>query len=141
MRHVVVDTNCLLRMIPVRSKFRPSWEAFLDEKFIMCISNDILSEYFEILSQKVSRSFAENIIQAILKSNNVRRYDPYYHFNLVTADPDDNKFVDCAVIANADYLVSEDTHFKALESIPFPKVNVITLEQFQDDLQKHSDYA
>ena len=139
MRHVVVDTNCLLRMIPVRSKYRPSWEAFLDERFIMCISNSIISEYFEILSQKVSRSFAENIIQAILKSNNVKRFAPSYNFNLVTADPDDNKFVDCAIIANADYLVSEDAHFNVLESIPFPKVNVITLEQFQNDLQKHSE--
>ncbi|MCR4810385.1 MAG: hypothetical protein K5896_11090 [Prevotella sp.] len=30
MRHVVVDTNCLLRMIPLRSKYRPVWEAFLN---------------------------------------------------------------------------------------------------------------
>ena len=139
MRHVVVDTNCLLRMIPVRSKYRPSWDAFLNEKYIMCVSNDIISEYFEILSQKVSRQFAENIVQAILKNNNVKRFDPYYHFNLVTADPDDNKFVDCAVIANADYLVSEDSHFKILESIQFPKVNVITLEQFQNDLQLNNN--
>ena len=139
MRHVVVDTNCLLRMIPVRSKYRPSWDAFLNEKYIMCVTNDIISEYFEILSQKVSRQFAENIVQAILKNNNVKRLDPYYHFNLVTADPDDNKFVDCAVIANADYLVSEDSHFKILESIQFPKVNVITLEQFQNDLQLNNN--
>ena len=139
MRHVVVDTNCLLRMIPVRSKYRPSWDAFLNEKYIMCVSNDIISEYFEILSQKVSRQFAENIVQAILKNNNVKRLDPYYHFNLVTADPDDNKFVDCAVIANADFLVSEDSHFKILESIQFPKVNVITLEQFQNDLQLNNN--
>ena len=139
MRHVVVDTNCLLRMIPVRSKYRPSWDAFLNEKYIMCVTNDIISEYFEILSQKVSRQFAENIVQAILKNNNVKRFDPYYHFNLVTADPDDNKFVDCAVIANADFLVSEDSHFKILESIQFPKVNVITLEQFQNDLQLNNN--
>ena len=105
----------------------------------MCVTNDIISEYFEILSQKVSRQFAENIVQAILKNNNVKRFDPYYHFNLVTADPDDNKFVDCAVIANADYLVSEDSHFKILESIQFPKVNVITLEQFQNDLQLNNN--
>jgi putative PIN family toxin of toxin-antitoxin system len=126
-------------MIPVRSKYRPSWDAFLNEKYIMCVTNDIISEYFEILSQKVSRQFAENIVQAILKNNNVKRFDPYYHFNLVTADPDDNKFVDCAVIANADYLVSEDSHFKILESIQFPKVNVITLEQFQNDLQLNNN--
>lgn len=64
-------------------------------------------------------------------------YDPHYHFALITQDPDDNKFVDCAIVASADYLVSEDNHFNVLKDIPFPKVNVITLEQFQNDLQSN----
>jgi putative PIN family toxin of toxin-antitoxin system len=130
MRYVVVDTNCLLRMIPMRGKYRQLWEAFLDGHFYMCVSNDIISEYFEILSQKVSLSFAINIIGAILRSPFVRQYNPQYRFGLIEQDPDDNKFVDCAIIANADYLVSDDSHFKVLENIPFPKVNLITLDQF-----------
>lgn len=93
MRHVVVDTNCLLRMIPVRSKFRPSWEAFLDEKFIMCNSN------------------------------------------LVTADPDDNKFVDCAVAANARFIVTGDHHFNVLRHIAFPVVDVISIDDFLKEVQ------
>ncbi len=134
MRFFVVDTNCLLRMIPIRSKYRPAWEAFLDEKYIICVSNDIVSEYLEILSQKVNSEFASNIVGAILKSNNARMFDPKFHFNLITIDPDDNKFVDCAIIANADYIVSEDSHFKVLESIPFPKVNIINLDKFMEDI-------
>lgn len=90
----------------------------------------IISEYLEILSAKVSPQFAENIVSAILRSYYVRRIDPQYHFGLISIDPDDNKFVDCAIIANADYIVSEDSHFKILENIDFPKVNVITLDQF-----------
>ncbi len=50
------------------------------------------------------------------------------------SDPDDNKFVDCAIIANADYIVSDDSHFKVLKDIPFPVVRVLSLEQFQQDL-------
>ena len=69
MRHVVVDTNCLLRMIPIRGRYRQVWEAFLADKFVICVSNEIISEYMEILSQKVSVSFASNIVNAILKSN------------------------------------------------------------------------
>lgn len=134
MRYVVVDTNCLLRMIPLHSRFRAVWEAFLEEKFIMCVSNDIISEYMEILSQKVSETFAVNIVSAILKSNNVRLFAPQYHFNLITQDPDDNKFVDCAIIANADFLVSNDAHFKVLSNIMFPKVNVISLEHFSETI-------
>ena len=132
MRYLVVDTNCLLQMIPVRSRFRPVWEAFLSEKFVLCVSNEIISEYTEILSRKVSATFAVNIVSAIMKSNNVRYFSPQYHFNLITSDPDDNKFVDCAIIANADFIVSDDAHFRVLKNIMFPKVNVITLEKFSE---------
>ena len=134
MRHVVVDTNCLLRMIPIHGRYRQVWEAFLSEKYAICVSNEIIFEYMEIFSQKVSATFAANIVGAILKSNCVKLISPSFHFNLITQDPDDNKFVDCAIIANADFIVSDDSHFKALENIPFPKVKVITLEQFQKEL-------
>ena len=135
MRYVVVDTNCLLRMIPLRSKYRPVWESFLDGKYILCVSNEIVSEYMEILTAKVSSIFAENIVGAILRSPFVRRFDPQFHFNLIEADPDDNKFVDCAIIANADFIVSEDSHFRVLKTIPFPKVNVLTLDEFSEELK------
>ena len=135
MRDVVVDTNCLLRMIPMRSKYRPAWESFLGGKYILCVSNEIVSEYMEILTAKVSSTFAENIVGAILRSPFVRRFDPQFHFNLIEADPDDNKFVDCAIIANADFIVSEDSHFRVLKTISFPKVNVLTLDEFSEELK------
>ena len=135
MRYVVVDTNCLLRMIPLRSKYRQLWESFLNGCFYMCVSNEIINEYFEILSQKVSLSFAINIVGAILRSPFVKQYTPQYRFGLIEQDPDDNKFVDCAIIANADYLVSDDSHFKVLETIPFPKVNLLTLDQFAIEME------
>lgn len=48
---------------------------------------------------------------------------------------DNNKFVDCAIIAGADYIVSEDSHFHVLEHIPFPTVKVIRLDEFQRTLK------
>jgi putative PIN family toxin of toxin-antitoxin system len=122
-------------MIPLRSKYRPAWESFLDGKYILCVSNEIVSEYMEILTAKVSSTFAENIVGAILRSPFVRRFDPQFHFNLIEADPDDNKFVDCAIIANADFIVSEDSHFRVLKTISFPKVNVLTLDEFSEELK------
>ena len=134
MRYVVIDTNCLLRMIPIRSKYRQAWEAFLNGEYVLCVSNEIISEYEEIFSEKVSSQFANNIITAILRNPCTRRYDPQYHFGLISQDADDNKFVDCAIIANADYIVSEDTHFKELSSIPFPQVRLLSLPQFMQDM-------
>ena len=54
---------------------------------------------------------------------------PYYHFNLITADPDDNKFVDCAVAGNAMVIVTEDRHYDVLKQVDFPQVNVVSLDE------------
>ena len=56
---------------------------------------------------------------------------PYYKWNLITADPDDNKFVDCALNAGADCIVTNDRHFNVLKDINFPKVNVIDIDTFK----------
>jgi len=54
MRNVVLDTNCLLVCIAKGSKFHSVWTAFLNEKFCLCVSNEIMTEYEEILAQKTS---------------------------------------------------------------------------------------
>ena len=56
--------------------------------------------------------------------------NPHYRFGLIQSDADDNKFVDCVIAANAEYLVSNDSHFKVLEQISFPKVNLLHLKSF-----------
>jgi uncharacterized protein len=61
--------------------------------------------------------------------------NPYFHFGLIEQDADDNKFVDCAIAANAKYIVSNDNHFSHLKEIPFPKVDVINLKDFLDILK------
>jgi len=130
MRNIVLDTNCLIHCIAANSKFHDVWTAFLNEEFRLCISNEIMNEYEEILAKKISPRFAYGIIQVILNSENVTFVHPAYRFNLITIDPDDNKFVDCAIVANADFIVSQDSHFDVLKKIDFPKVNVIRIEEF-----------
>lgn len=57
---------------------------------------------------------------------------PYYHFELIKSDMDDNKFVDCAIAANAQFIVTEDHHYDILKTIDFPKVNIIKLDEMMD---------
>ena len=132
MRPVVIDTNCLLQIIARKSPYRPIWDAFLAGKYQLCVSNDILDEYQEILGQQITPSVAENVALLILNKPNVILVDPHFHMELIAADPDDNKFVDCAFAAGADYLVSEDSHFKVLEKIAFPQLNLVTLDEFMN---------
>ena len=127
---VVIDTNCLLQIIARRSPYRPIWDAFLAGRFVLCVSDEILDEYQEILGQQITPSVAENVVLLILNKKNVALVDPHFRLGLVTADADDNKFVDCAFAAGADYLVSEDSHFKVLRTIPFPLINLVTLDEF-----------
>ncbi len=70
----------------------------------------------------------------ILRATNVLRVDAQYRFHLITADEDDNKFVDCAIVTNAEYIVTNDKHFNELAYIPFPHVEVRKLEEFQSEI-------
>lgn len=138
MKRIVLDTNCLLMCIPKNSPYRIVWNAFLNGEFTLCLSNEIVEEYLEILSNKTTASIAGNVISTILNQHNVELINPHYRFGLIQADVDDNKFVDCAIVANAEYLVSNDSHFRILEQIPFPKVNLLRLKSFSRMLKGYS---
>ena len=85
------------------------------------MSNEILEEYQEIIARKANAFVAENVVNAIVESEFVEFIDPQFHLDLITADPDDNKFVDCAFAANATYIVSDDKHFEVLKDVGSPK--------------------
>ena len=96
----------------------------------ICVSTEVLFEYEEILSVKTSPYFADIIIKTLLNRTNLVRVNPTWHFNLITADPDDNKFVDCAVCGQAEYLVSNDRHYEILKSVFFPQLNLVKIQDF-----------
>ncbi len=130
MNDVVLDTNCLIASFSKKGNYFEVWKGLQEGRYTLCVSNEILEEYEEIISRKANGVIAANVIQMLLSSPFVRLVVPYYHFQLIDADVDDNKFVDCAIAANASCIVSEDSHFNVLKNISFPKVEVIHLEQF-----------
>jgi putative PIN family toxin of toxin-antitoxin system len=135
-RPIVIDTNTLLQIIPKRSPYRPIWDAFLEHRFTLCLTNEILEEYEEILGQHINEVVAEGVVSFLLNSPAIRFVHPTFHFHLIENDPDDNKFVDCAIAGGADFLVTEDSHFNVLKSIPFPVVSVIDMDEFMGILKR-----
>ncbi|KAA6301632.1 MAG: hypothetical protein EZS26_002238 [Candidatus Ordinivivax streblomastigis] len=131
---IVLDTNCLLMSISKHSDFFWLWQAFRDNKITLCYTTEILYEYYEILSQFYSIPVAENIIKEIISASNSEPVTVFYNWQLITSDPDDNKFVDCAISANVHYLVTNDRHFNVLKEIHFPQVNTLTLAEFQSQI-------
>jgi len=135
MMNIVLDTNCLLMSLSRRSRYYPVWRDFVNGKYTLCITNEILAEYEEILTLKVGAQIASNIIQALLDLPNTKMVQVYYHLHLISADPDDDKFVDCAFKANAKYIVTQDHHYDVLHKIPFPKIEVINIDEFLNILR------
>ena len=131
---IVIDTNCLLRIIPQKSPYRCLWDSFLRGDFNICYSTDVLAEYEEILSRFYSPRTSEFVVGLLLKSHNTIKITPYYKWDLISVDPDDNKFVDCALNAGADYIVTNDRHFNVLRSLGFPQINIINIETFKNIL-------
>ena len=108
MARLVLDTNSLIQCIAHRSHYHAIWLSLLDGRNNLCVTNEILEEYEEILERKASHTFAMLAINVILNNPHTIFVTPYYHFNLITVDFDDNKFVDCAVAGNAKFIVTED---------------------------------
>jgi putative PIN family toxin of toxin-antitoxin system len=133
---VVLDTNILLVSIARKSRYRIIFDSLITRKFDLVISNEILSEYTEIIAQKTNEIIANNIAEMLLTLSNVQKQDVYYKWHLINADEDDNKFVDCAVAGNVDYLISNDKHFNELKAVEFPKLTVLTIDEFMDLLLK-----
>ena len=130
MKRVVLDTNCLLASISSRSEFFIVWRGLHEGRYTLCVSNDILAEY------EATPTVAKHVVDALVDSDFVEFVDPQFRLGLIRKDPDDNKFVDCAFAANAAFIVSNDHHFDVLESIDFPKILVLRLQQFAALLKK-----
>ena len=87
-----------------------------------------------MLSNLYPPEMTENTIQLLLTSPNVEKVISFYKWNLISVDPDDNKFVDCALNASANFIVTNDKHFNILKDIDFPPVKVIDIEMFKSIL-------
>lgn len=138
-RKIVLDTNCLIAALSRHSEYYPVWSEFQAGKYMLCVSNEILEEYEEIIEKKTSAIVAQNVINLLLKSNNVELVTPSFRFRLIEADHDDDKFVDCAFAANATYIVSDDKHFDVLKDISFPQLLVLKLKEFLGLLQSDNN--
>ena len=72
---------------------------------------------------------SENTLGVLENLPNVEYITNYYKFNLLK-DEDDNKFVDCCISANANFIVTHDSDFNILKKIDFPKVSIKNTSAF-----------
>jgi uncharacterized protein len=129
---VCLDTGVFLQMFGRRQPFYRILRALLDGSIILAVSTEILLEYEEITVQlsgaerwRDVAAFLELLVQL---HGNIRQIEPHYRFGVVVADPDDNKFCDCAIAAEADFVITEDIHFAALKSAGYKPQPIMPVE-------------
>lgn len=127
---IVVDTNIFITILGKKSPNRWIFDKLINGEFELCISNDILCEYEEILIEKTNTDVARNVIDFLLTSPFVHLVDIFFFWQIIENDPSDNKFIDCAITSGALCLVSNDQHFNVLKNIDFPKLKVYNIEEF-----------
>lgn len=127
---LVLDTNVIISMIGKKSPNRWIFDKILGGEFILCISNEILLEYEEILSIKTTAAVASNFTDFLTAFPGIEHIDVYFKWNLILEDVDDNKFVDCAIAAQA-IIVSEDRHFRPYRTNKQPPLMVLTIEELK----------
>lgn len=128
MSRLVLDTNSLIQCISRRSRYHELWRSFLDGRHILCVSTEILDEYMEVLERNTSVLFAQLALDVITNNPYTEFVNPWYRFNAIKSDLDDNKFVDCAIAANAKFIVTDDHHYDELKNMKFPQVVTIKLD-------------
>jgi uncharacterized protein len=131
---IVLDTNVLLVSLMPHHKHFWIFESLENAEFTLILSNEILEEYAEKITERYDKVIAEAILENIVDLKNIEKIEPSYRFLLIKDDPDDDKFVDCAIAGNADYIVTHDKHFNVLKDIPFPKVETLKIDEFKEIL-------
>lgn len=128
---IVLDTNVFLVSLASQHSYSWIYDALLDEKYTLCISNEIITEYDEIISSRYGLDSTSSILEGLTLLPNIEFISPSYNWNLLD-DEDDNKFVDCAVAAGADFIVSNDKGFLKLRDIPFPPITILRYLEFEE---------
>jgi putative PIN family toxin of toxin-antitoxin system len=130
---VVIDTNVALTLFKKRHANRPIYDAWTAGKLDWAVSTEILLEYEEIAVRIHGSTYAALILRVITAvgawRGNVLHVSPSFRFRAIPADPDDDKFADCAIAAHADYIITEDRHFRPLVGAGF-RPQPITPEVF-----------
>jgi len=127
---IVVDTNVLIESFVENSTYYKIFSVFQNSEHSLIITNEIWMEYCEIFERFFSKKTIKRFYGFFQTSPIINIISPNYRFNLISTDPDDNKFVDASICGNADFLITSDKHFDVLKLVKFPKVNVISPEKF-----------
>jgi putative PIN family toxin of toxin-antitoxin system len=112
---VVLDTNVLISAILFGGKPRQILEKAIRGEIRLCLSEPILEELKGVL-QRAKFDYSPEMIQVIVTelAGIADFVNPSETINVVLKDPEDNRILECAVEAEANYIITGDFHLLKL---------------------------
>lgn len=126
--NIVLDTNIIISGVFFGGLPRKIIEAVSYKKFTACASPEIINEYYEIIDEMIKRKqghINNHVLNLLVQNMNI--INPLSSIN-ICRDPDDNKFLECAVDAKALYIVSGDKDLLDIKN--YDEVKIITAKEF-----------
>jgi len=114
MQKTIIDTNVIVSSLIQKSyPYRIIFDLFIEDKICLCISPQLMAEYYSVLERPKFAKFPEFITRAksVLANIEVKavRYMPRITLDLVS-DKDDNKIVELADECMADFIITGNTN-------------------------------
>jgi uncharacterized protein len=139
MQKIILDTNILVSALISRSApAQILYECVLEEIVTVCLSNNILDEYKEILVRDKFTKLAGFREKAAIVLSRIRKigymYEPIINVD-VLRDADDNKFLELALASSADFLITGNTQDFMILS--FGSTRIITPREYWDVHRPH----
>jgi len=110
-KKVVIDTNIFISGFGWDAKPEEVLKLLKQKRIINYISLEILNELKRVVSYpklKFSDQLQNRILEFVFFYSEV--IEPTEHISHITKDPEDNKFLECAIAARAEFLISGDSH-------------------------------
>lgn len=130
---VVLDSNALVRMSGEASPYAALKRALMEGRLVLAVSTPMLLEYEEVICRYSRRARWEDVARMFalisLLHGTIREVAPSFRFRAITGDADDDAFADCAIVADADFIITEDHHFDAMRGSGY-KPQPVTPEEF-----------
>ena len=113
MQKVVIDTNVVVSSLIQRSyPHHIIYDLFVDDKFQLCVSDELLAEYYEVLSRPKFSKFPDFFVLAEILladiASKAKKYQPTIKLDLIS-DKDDNMILELAETCQADFIITGNT--------------------------------
>lgn len=141
---VVVDTNVLISAILWLGLPHRIIELAEQRQIVLCMTPPMLDELRQVLARpkfspylEARHTNIEEIIAALVSLIELYPTPKNRKIKIGLADPDDEMFIACALVAEANYIVSGDNHLLRLKQ--YGKIKILSVAQFLQIVSRRNE--